>query len=236
VVVVDAASPRPSRSAQQYRATFLKLGAAEVHTPRLNSREDADESRFLEIITAADLVYFSGGDQSRLVGIMRGTQSHECLLTRHAEEGVLIAGTSAGAAALSAQMISRGESDLWPRKGFVRLAPGLGFTELVIDQHFSQRGRSGRLVEALTIMSDHDVCGVGVDENTALILSPDGSGEVVGEGGVAMVRLGNGDETAWHRVQPGEIVSLPRAEITILRHGDRVGNVCAWAMAARREG
>ncbi|MCU0610327.1 MAG: cyanophycinase [Candidatus Eisenbacteria bacterium] len=236
VVVVDAASPSPTRYAQTYRAAFLELGARVVLTPRLDTPEDAGHPDFLQAVDQADLVYFAGGDQSRLANILRGTSAHHRLLARHQGDGLVVGGTSAGAAALSLDMIARGESELWPRKGVVRLAEGLGFTSLVIDQHFSQRGRLGRLIEALAALGDPEACGVGVDENTALVLSPDGDGEVVGQGGVAVVRLGRTGYASWQNTPSRDIVSVTGAEISILRHGDRVPNLDTQEpLAARGE-
>lgn len=236
VVVVDAASRTPSSFARHYQATFSELGAREVLAPRLDTPHDAEDPSFLRAIERAGAVYFAGGDQSRLVGIIRGTEAHRLLLSRFGEDGLVVGGTSAGASALSQDMIVRGESELWPRKGFVRVGVGLGFTDLIIDQHFSQRARLGRLVEAVAMLADRGACGVGVDENTALVLSPDGSGEVLGEGGVAVVSIGPQGDESWQRCRPHDIVSLARIELTTLRHGDRVWNTAAGACDTRGEG
>lgn len=233
VVVVDAASRTPARFVRHYRQTFEALGARVVHAPRLNGPQDGDTADFLSIVERAHLVYFAGGDQARLVHVLRGTRAHECLLARHSGDGVVIGGTSAGAAALSRTMISRGDSNLWPRKGSVRITEGLGFTDLIIDQHFSQRGRLGRLMEALA-MPGHDARGVGVDENTALVLFPDGSGEVIGEGGVAVVTLTGDKGPSWSRTGPRDIVSLS-VELSVFRSGDRIGYLGTTETAAAQD-
>ncbi len=235
IVVIDAASRVPSRFAREYRRTFLDLGARDVDTPRLDAPSDAQDRAFVRMLEDADLVYFAGGDQSRLVNILLGSAALDLLRARHKAEEVVVGGTSAGAAALSRRMIARGESDLWPRKGYVRLADGLGFTDVVIDQHFSQRGRLGRLMEALLVLGE-GVRGVGVDENTALVLFSDGSGEVIGEGGVAILSVESGAGGSWHDAGHHEIVSGCAVTMRILRHGDRVGGVVPTpVMAARQE-
>lgn len=218
VLVVDAAAHYPSRFARQYRQTFLDLGASHVLTPRLESRHDAEEGGFLEALDGADVVYFAGGDQERLVSVFRGTRAHDILWERWQRGEVVVAGTSAGASALSRTMIARGEAGMWPRKGLVRLAPGLGFTAVVVDQHFSQRGRLGRLVEAV-LLAQPRVPGVGVDENTAVILRPDGWAEVVGEGGVALVTADGDDPASWAD-HPLQAIIPARVHLATFGDGD----------------
>lgn len=225
VLLVDAASRSPARFVGQYRQVFESLGARAVWTPRLDSPQDADTPDVLSAVERAHLVYFAGGDQTRLAQVLRGTRAHARLLARHAADGVVVGGTSAGAAALSRTMISRGESELWPRKGSARLAEGLGFTDLVIDQHFSQRGRLGRLMEALAMLAGA-ACGVGIDEDTALVLLPDGRGEVVGQGGVAVVTLAGDSGASWPHAGHRHIVPLS-VELSVFRGGDRVWHLGA---------
>ncbi len=221
VLLVDAASRAPGRMVREYRELFMELGARKVLFPRLVDRDDADQSQFMEAVEEADIVYLSGGDQSRLVGVLLGTKGLRRLLHRHRNEGLPVGGSSAGAAALSRFMIAGGRAGLWPKKGRVRLSDGLGFAhELVIDQHFGRRARLGRLLEALAILSEEDVVGIGVDEDTAVAIGPDGRGEVVGRGAAMVLRMERGAYREWCEAEKDEIIGGSCTNLLVLRHGD----------------
>lgn len=221
VLLVDAASRAPGRMVRGYRELFVELGARKVLFPRLVKRDDADQSQFMEAIEEADIVYLSGGDQSRLAGILLGTRGLQRLLHRHRNEGLPVGGTSAGAAALSRFMIVGGGAGLWPKKGRVKLSEGLGFAhEMVIDQHFGRRARLGRLMEAVAMLSEKNIVGVGVDEDTAVVIGPDGRGEVVGRGAAMVLRMERGACREWREAEKDEIVGGSCANLLVLRHGD----------------
>lgn len=226
VLFIDAASRSPGRMADEYRRLFLDLGAADVLYPRLARSSDASNWLFLNAVERADLVYLSGGDQSRLSRILGGSRGLELMLDRYRHDGLSVGGTSAGAAALSSRMITGGDGGLWPKKGLVRIADGLGFIpRVIIDQHFAQRWRLGRLVEAIAMHSRDGVVGIGVDEDTAVLLRNDRSAEIIGSGGVALIRCSYRAYSAWDRASSGDLISVPLKTFRILISGELVSSL-----------
>lgn len=180
----------PSASENQesgaiYQQIFTDLGARVVRVIPLFNREEADLPEVAKELANSTGIFLTGGDQSKIVHILHGTASLRAIVTVY-EKGATIAGTSAGAAALSDPMIAGGLRGSLPRSGMVKLAQGLGLTtSLLIDQHFHQRDRLGRLLTA--IMSFPHMLGIGVDEDTAAIVTPDGQASVIGRGTVTIV-------------------------------------------------
>lgn len=180
----------PSASENQesgaiYQQIFTKLGARVVRVIPLFNHDEANRPEVAKDLAAATGIFLTGGDQSKIVRILRGTASWRAIMTAY-EQGATVAGTSAGAAALSDPMIAGGARGSLPRSGMVKLAQGLGLTtSLLIDQHFHQRDRLGRLLAA--VISFPHMLGVGVDEDTAAIVTPDGQLSVIGRGTVTIV-------------------------------------------------
>jgi len=238
VLLIDAASKHPQRSNRKYRKVFSALGVRMVLCPRLTSQKDADNSDFLQYIDQADAVFLAGGDQTRLCRVLQQTRGIELLLERFASLDITVGGTSAGASALSKTMITSGGSGLWPRKGRVKLSTGLGFVSgFVIDQHFEQRERFGRLAEAVISLSRWQVSGLGIDENTALILHPAGRAEVAGSGGVAVIQPSRDLRQEWESTKEGGILPIRAMHLTLLRHGDIIESVVLkrWFDGATRK-
>ena len=147
------------------------------------------------------------------------------MLERYKHDGLSVGGTSAGAAAMSSRMITGGDAGLWPKKGLVRIADGLGFIPgFIIDQHCAQRWRLGRLVEAIAIHSRDGITGIGVDEDTAVLLGNDGTAEIIGSGGVALIRCTFRAYSAWDRASKGDLISLPLKTFRILKSGEFVSS------------
>ncbi|CAN5506849.1 cyanophycinase [soil metagenome] len=186
VLIVPVASDYPEFAAEIYVQAFRQLGVANPRVLRATSRQDvvsADADALLDGITG---VFISGGDQMRLVSILGGTQFAQKLRQIVSETNLVLAGTSAGAAGMSTSMIVRGESTPHPQKNSVRLSPGLGFLKnIIIDQHFTERGRISRLITAVSYNPYN--LGIGIDENTAIILDKEGVLEVFGGGTVTIV-------------------------------------------------
>lgn len=186
ILIVPVASDFPEFAADVYVQAFRKLGVANPRVLRATSRQDvfqADADALLDGVTG---VFISGGDQMRLVSILGGTKFSQILRKMVTETNVVLAGTSAGAAGMSASMIVRGEASSHPHKNSVRLSPGLGFLKnIIIDQHFTERGRISRLITAVSYNPYN--LGVGIDENTAIILDNEGILEVFGAGSVTIV-------------------------------------------------
>lgn len=184
IVVLTAATSEPREAGETYIDVFERLGAAVVWVVDTRDQEDANHIDAVRAIGQASGIFFTGGDQARIVERIKGTILEGAIHKRHAE-GIVIAGTSAGAAIMPEVMIVRGDSEISPRSDAVTLGAGMGFVSgIVVDQHFAQRGRLGRLLTALVLKPA--VIGVGVDENTALIVKGD-QFEVLGEGAVTIV-------------------------------------------------
>jgi cyanophycinase len=199
IAVIPTASESPEERGAQYCTLFSSLGAEQVDCIHLRNRHDAnsfDTARRLDNVTG---VFMTGGDQVKLVSLIGGTLLARKLLTRF-WNGVTVAGTSAGASAMSLHMIAFGRSGAKPSQRMVQLAPGLGLApDLIIDQHFSQRDRTGRLMTAVAF--NPALIGVGVDEDTALVIAPDGQCEVIGSGSVTVVDGRNMEYTDIHSVK-----------------------------------
>lgn len=184
LVVIPTAS-RLEDTGTRYASVFRELGADEVEVMDFDTRRDADERGRSAILRDADGVFLTGGNQMRLATGIGGTNVARALRELNARGGH-VAGTSAGASFLSEHMIAFGDDNRRPQAGSVTLAPGLGLTNrVVIDQHFTQRGRLGRLLTALAF--NPFLIGLGLDEDTAAFIGPDKTVEVVGSGTLTVV-------------------------------------------------
>jgi cyanophycinase len=184
IVVIPTAS-RLSETGPRYEKIFNELGADKVAVMDFDTRRDCQEPGRLGRIEEATGIFFTGGNQLRLTTLLGGTPVAKLIRTRNAH-GVTVGGTSAGASILSEHMIAYGDEGSAVISGSVRLAPGLGLTNrFIIDQHFRQRDRLGRLITALTY--NPFAVGIGLDEDTAAFIGPDETVEVSGSGGVTIV-------------------------------------------------
>ena len=184
IVVIPTAS-QLAETGPRYEGIFEGLGAGNVDVIDFDTRRDCQEEGRLARLARASGIFFTGGNQLRLSTILGGTHVARTIRLRNAQ-GVTVAGTSAGAGFLSEHMIAFGSEGSSPRASSVRLAPGLGLTNrFVIDQHFRQRDRLGRLTAALAY--NPFVVGIGLDEDTAAFISPDDTLEVEGSGAVTVV-------------------------------------------------
>ena len=186
VLIVPVASDFPEFAADIYVQAFRNLGVTNPRVLRATSRQDVYQADPEALLDGIDGVFITGGDQMRLVSLLGGTQFAQKLRGLVRETGIVMAGTSAGAAGMSTAMIVRGESTPHPQKNSVRLSPGLGFLKnVIIDQHFTERGRISRLITAVSFNPYN--LGIGIDENTAIILDNKGVLEVFGAGTVTIV-------------------------------------------------
>jgi cyanophycinase len=184
IVVIPTAS-RMHETGPRYEKLFNELGAAHVEVMDFDTRRDCHEAGRLRRIEEATGIFFTGGNQLRLTTLLGGTPVAKLIRTRNAH-GVAVGGTSAGASILSEHMIAFGDEGSAVISGSVRLAPGLGLTNrFIIDQHFRQRDRLGRLITALAY--NPFAVGIGLDEDTAAFVAPDDTIEVEGSGGVTVV-------------------------------------------------
>lgn len=218
ILIIPVASDFPEFAADVYVQAFRKLGVATPRVLRATSRQDvinADVDSLLDGVTG---IFISGGDQMRLVSVLGGTVLAQRIRELVADSNIVLAGTSAGAAGMSAAMIVRGESVSHPQKNSVRLSPGLGFLKnIIIDQHFTERGRISRLITAVSYNPYN--LGIGIDENTAIILNNEGMMEVFGAGTVTIV---DGSQITYNEiaeVDETDPFSVFGVQINILRDG-----------------
>jgi len=186
VLIVPVASDFPEFASDVYTQAFRNLGVANPRVLRATSRQDVVQANVDELLNGVTGVFITGGDQMRLVSLLGGTELATKLRGMVRDTPLVMAGTSAGAAGMSTSMIVRGESASHPHKNAVRLSPGLGFLKnIIIDQHFTERGRISRLITAVSYNPYN--LGVGIDENTAIILDSAGVLEVFGQGSATIV-------------------------------------------------
>jgi cyanophycinase len=209
VAVIPTAS-RLDETGERYRKLFEEFGANEVHVLKLEQRDEWAEESTLEILRQVDGVFLTGGNQLRLSTTLGGTPAADLLRERNAEDGLHVAGTSAGASFLSEHMIAFGDEGATPRCDMVSLAPGLGLTkEVIIDQHFRQRDRLGRLITALAY--NPRPIGIGLDEETAAFINSDGLLEVAGSGAITVVDPSGVEYSSMdsaHRHDPVAVIGL----------------------------
>jgi cyanophycinase len=220
IVVLATASEMPE-TGERYADLFYGLDAGRVEVLRIRTREDALDAapEVLDVLEDASGFFMTGGSQLRISSALGGTPLAALLRRRHAE-GMVVAGTSAGAAVLSQHMISMGESGGTPRRRLVQMAMGLGFApNLLIDQHFRRRDRMGRLVTALSY--NPDPLGVGVDEDTAAMVTATGVLTVLGAGAVTIVDASGLRFTDSHAVHRGQPVAMLGLKIDFLTTGCR---------------
>lgn len=216
VVVIPTASKMADTGAR-YEAIFRELGVARVESIDFDARRDAEERGRLTRIEQANGIFFTGGNQLRLSTLLGGTPVARLIRQRNAQ-GVHVAGTSAGAAILSEHMIAFGEEGSTPIAGSVRLAPGLGLTNrFIIDQHFRQRDRLGRLATALAY--NPFAVGIGLDEDTAAFIGPDNTVEVEGSGGLTVVDAAELEFSSMDQVAEGQPVCLLGLRLHVLVKG-----------------
>lgn len=184
MVVMTVATNEPEAAACKYDYLFRKEGFKHISNIDVSQRNDAFNEASLKKIRDADILFFTGGDQLNITGLMGGSPLHNLLHQRH-EDGFIIAGSSAGAAMMSSSMIISGKSDDAPRVSSVEIAPGMDLIDgAIIDTHFSQRGRHGRLLTAVAHYPQ--ALGIGIDERTALVAT-DGEMRIIGQGAVTVV-------------------------------------------------
>ncbi|MFN3597096.1 MAG: cyanophycinase [Rubricoccaceae bacterium] len=218
IVVLPTASELED-TGDRYAELFRELGAARVEVLPITEREEALDDAFAEKVCHATGVFLTGGNQLRLSTILGGTPIARAIRRCHAS-GAVVAGTSAGAAILAEHMIAGGEAGATPYANGVILAPGLGLTNgLIIDQHFRQRDRLGRLLAAIAY--NPFSVGVGLDEDTALFLDAAGRFEVVGSGAVTVVDPSDLVYSSMDSAVPGQPVSLIGLAVHILSEGGR---------------
>jgi cyanophycinase len=207
IEIITTASKIPKEIGPEYVKAFNSLGAFNVDVLYIEKREQAMDFEILERLKAADVVMLTGGDQLRLTSILGGTPFHDILLDKYLNEEFIYAGTSAGAAAASNTMIYQGSSSEALLKGEVKITSGLGFIDnVVIDTHFVQRGRIGRLFQS--VVGNPKVLGIGLGEDTGLLITHNNRMEAIGSGLVILVDGREIKDTNLTEVELGQPISI----------------------------
>jgi cyanophycinase len=219
IAIIPTASSLPD-TGERYERVFHGLGVSLTRVLPLENRKDCDDPRWLRRLERADGVFLTGGNQLKLSTTIGGTGVAEIIRRRNAEDGLHVAGTSAGAAVLSEHMIAFGAEGPTPRADSVTLAPGLGLApEFIIDQHFRQRDRLGRLLTAIAY--NPRLVGVGLDEDTAAFIAPDRTLTVHGSGAITIVDPSDLEYSSMDSARQSESVCVLNVRVHILTEGAR---------------
>jgi len=218
IVVMTVATGLPGEVGAQYLNVFERLGVADVQVVDNGHRDDASDPKAIEAVNQATGIFFTGGNQARITELLKDTELDTALHKRFSE-GVVIAGTSAGAAMMPDMMIVEGESETNPRPETVTMEQGMGFLPgVVIDQHFAQRGRLGRLLSA--VAQQPVVLGFGIDENTAIAING-AEVEVIGESSVTIIDVGDLTHNNVDQLLRDEALTLCGVKLHVLSDGYR---------------
>ena len=218
MVIIPTASQLDT-AGERTRDVFQELGVSEIEILDLETRADCNDPKLIEKLDNATGIFFTGGNQLRLATTIGGTDAAKSFRAGNAR-GIHIAGTSAGAAFVCEHMIAIGKSGGTPKRGMASLSPGLGLTNrVIVDQHFRERDRLGRLLTALAY--NPFATGIGVDEDTAAFIGPDDVIEVFGSGGLTVVDPSGIEFSSMADAGMGQPVGLIGIQLHILLAGDR---------------
>ncbi|KQC32837.1 cyanophycinase [Nonlabens sp. YIK11] len=219
IVVVPTASQIPVEVSNNYLQAFGKLGCENVHIMDIREREDSLKPEFLELMRRADCVMFSGGNQSLITRKIGGTELHSIIMDKYQNTNFVIAGTSAGAMCMSKEMITGGSAKESFVKGAVGLGQGMSFIpSLIIDSHFIRRGRFGRLAESVATFPD--LLGVGLAEDTGLVIKKGKTIEVIGSGMIILFDPRKVTHNNLPYIENGENLSVANMRTHVLSNGD----------------
>lgn len=219
IEIITTASKIPELVGAEYLKALEYLGAKNAHVMHIDRREQALDESIIERIRKTDVVMFTGGDQLRLTSILGGTLLHDLLLRKYKNDNFVFVGTSAGAAAASNSMIYQGASSEALLKGEVKITSGLGLiNDVIIDTHFVQRGRIGRLFQA--VVSNPRVLGIGLGEDTGLLITGGQSMEAIGSGLVILVDGRHVRDTNIAYVEMGKPISIKNLVVHVMSQHD----------------
>lgn len=220
IVVVPTASTLPEELAKDYSTLFHKLGVKNVEVMNIANRQDAKDPAYCDMVEKAAGIMFTGGDQLRLTSILGGTAVLELMKERYTYDNIIIAGTSAGAAAMSTPMIYEGETIGGYIKGDVRITTGMEFLQdVAIDTHFIQRGRIVRMSQA--IATNPGCIGIGLEEDTAIYVTEGTNVEVLGSGLVTIVDGMDISRTNIYEIETGQAFTVCDLKVHLLSKGER---------------
>ena len=218
IEIITTASQIPQIVGPEYKKAFEFLGAKNVNILDIINREQANSDAITARACAADVVMFTGGDQLRLTSILGGTRFHDIILQKYQEENFIYAGTSTGAAAASENMIYQGSSSEALLKGEIKTTQGLGFIDnVIVDTHFVQRGRIGRLFQA--VVNNPRTLGIGLGEDTGLFIDNDIM-TAIGSGLVILVDGRFIKDTNLTNIDLGKPISIDNLIVHVLSQND----------------
>jgi cyanophycinase len=195
IAVIATASSFGMEAAERYKGIFAELGATEIVGLNATTRMQANDEHAARLVRDASGIFLTGGNQLRLSSLIAGTRMADAIMARFMA-GAVVAGTSAGASAVSSHMIAFGASGATPKHRMAQIAAGLGLLPgVIVDQHFQQRNRLGRLLSL--IAQNPSLLGLGVDEDTAGVVGPDQVMEVIGRGSITVVDGSASETDAW---------------------------------------
>lgn len=219
LLIATVATEYPELVGKEYTKIFKNLGVNNIKVLHVIDRGDCYLQENINVVKEANLIFFTGGDQLRITSIIGGTPIYD-EMQKVCKRGCYFVGTSAGASVMSDTMIVGGESEESPRKCTLKMAPGLGFLEsIIIDQHFAQRGRIGRLLAGVS--QNPEILGIGIDEDTAIIVEPSGVLQVIGSGAIYII---DGKDITYTNVSEqyqDEMLSMFNVRLHVLTPGKK---------------
>ena len=219
MLIATIATEYPEKSYENYKTIFNNLGIKNIEKLDISVREEAFEKENIDLIKEADLLFFTGGDQLRITSMIGGSPVYDAIKELCINGGI-IAGTSAGASVMSDTMIVEGNDEESPHKCTLKMSPGLGLVKnIIIDQHFAQRGRIGRLLSG--VCQNPEVLGVGIDEDTAIVINDDEL-TVIGSGAVYFVDGRNIEYTNVSEKRQDEVFSIFNIKLHVLTAGKKM--------------
>lgn len=220
IVIITSASSIPQQVGKKYHEVFERLGSGRIEILQINGLQSADDQDVIQKLKQCSAVMFSGGDQRKLAHIFSDSIALRILQDRYMKEDFVIAGTSAGAVAMSKIMIIGGSSSQAMLKGAVKLSRGLGFIDNVIfDSHFIKRGRFGRLTEAVAL--NNHLLGIGLGEDTGLIIENDNDFTIIGSGMVFLFDASGLSHNTVKDLAKGTPISISNLTVHVLANSDR---------------
>ncbi|WP_432432689.1 cyanophycinase [Clostridium swellfunianum] len=219
LVIATVATDLPKEVGAEYKMIFEKLGVRNISILNVEDRKDAFENHNVEMVQKASLIFFTGGDQLKITSLLGGSPLFKALHESN-QNGCVYVGTSAGASVVSDTMVITGDDEESPKKCTLKMAPGLGLIKnVIIDQHFAQRGRIGRLLVA--VAENPESLGIGIDEDTAIMVNNKGEFQVTGSGAVYVIDGSSISYTNVSEQNPDEILSMFDIKMHVLKKGDK---------------
>nr|WP_183278745.1 cyanophycinase [Clostridium fungisolvens] len=219
LAVATIATEKPEEAKDKYKKVFTELGVKKIEILDVQHRDDCSLQKNINIVREASIIFFTGGDQLRITSIIGGTPIYQEIISA-SERGCYMVGTSAGASVMSDTMIVTGDDEESPRKCTLKMSPGLGLVKnIIVDQHFSQRGRIGRLLGG--VAQNPQALGIGIDEDTAIVIRKDDHLKVIGSGAVYIL---DGSQITYTNVSEqhqDDLLSIFNVKMHVLAKGHR---------------